>query len=218
MVYNQGVKQGDALGPLLFTLVLMRPLKRTAEQQPLARITAYFDDVIIVDKPEYTTPAYKTLITDVNAVGLTAVCDKSSLHGGNHAIALAASAELGSSTSLSGLLWQAPPIDTVAFINDFINSKGVNTRHELQKSYLTPFPPPRKIDHPHQIPAAQTPTPCQNYPASKSITPSPTSRTGPLSSSFGHHRPARRFSRRHCNRSCVHATPPAPPRCRIRHP
>jgi hypothetical protein len=84
---TSGSKQIDPLGPLLFVIALMGPLRTVAAAHPEAHVVACIDDINVVGPADSAVCAFDRLTTEVLSVGLTTVPTKCALHGPNTDVA-----------------------------------------------------------------------------------------------------------------------------------
>jgi Reverse transcriptase (RNA-dependent DNA polymerase) len=78
---TRGVRQGDVLGPALFSLALIPTLKRLKARFPHLHFFAYLDDVSIVGPPQEVVEAFGLLEAAMAEIGLEVNRAKCHAHG-----------------------------------------------------------------------------------------------------------------------------------------
>jgi hypothetical protein len=95
-----GIRQGNAVGPLLFSLVLQKPLQRTLAAVHGTDGVAYIDDVTVVARDIVRPSALRSVmqhldgVTGVRSVGLQMQRNKCRLYGGSYTRCAELAAEL----------------------------------------------------------------------------------------------------------------------------
>jgi hypothetical protein len=81
VVSASGVRQGDPLGPLLFSRVLQRPLQALAAAHPAVHPIAYADGTYLIEPGPAVTAAFHTLVQHGAAIGLAFSLHKCAVYG-----------------------------------------------------------------------------------------------------------------------------------------
>ncbi|XP_062517793.1 uncharacterized protein LOC134193028 [Corticium candelabrum] len=67
---QEGVHQGDPLGPSLFSITIQPLLSKVQKQHPRVQTLAYLDDVFLIGSPEETVNAFQDLQCQFESTGL----------------------------------------------------------------------------------------------------------------------------------------------------
>jgi hypothetical protein len=81
VVSARRVRQGDPLVPLLFALVLQRPLEAVAAAHTAIHPIAYADDTYLIGPGPAVTAAFHSLVQHSAAVGLAPSLRKCAVYG-----------------------------------------------------------------------------------------------------------------------------------------
>jgi hypothetical protein len=131
---TSGVKQGDALEPLLFALMRQGPLRRTATAHPETEVVAFFSGISIVSQATASAPAFEALAMQVRSVGLTPEPCTSAAHSPDMDMSVAMAAADGVLHAKDSLGVAGTPIGADQFVNKFLAHKRQEVHDEPQRT------------------------------------------------------------------------------------
>jgi len=120
LLSTSGVKQGDPIGPLLFSLTLQPLLQKISAEFPGVRVAAYLDDTFLQGPPALVANAFSRLQSLGAAIHLKVVPDKSAIYSPTSASLAEISSLLPDIKDLSseGLVVAGCPVGSPRFESD----------------------------------------------------------------------------------------------------
>ena len=137
-----GVRQGDPLGMLLFSLALQRPLERTRDAAPDVAVLALADDVSLVGRVDALGTAFRTLqgADGAAGIGLRVQQRKCAITSGPPDDAARLAVELGIEHRPGGVTVCGTPIGTAAYVAEALSRRATDVVAQVQRLSSLPLP------------------------------------------------------------------------------
>ena len=142
-----GVRQGDPLGMLLFSLALQRPLERTRDAAPGVAVLALADDVSLVGRVDALGIAFRKLQGPEGAagIGLRVQQRKCAITSGPPDDVARLAVELGVEHRAPGVTVCGTPIGTAAYEEEALTRRATDVKAQVQKLAGLPLPLQSKL-------------------------------------------------------------------------